>query len=162
MNDQRIGRFSPSRRLSRRSVPDRMTALSRSVAATPGSGTTSGLTTKRFGSTSRQPPNPRRSFEASRPRSATDALGRRMPIELIQSTRFLRARMRMMWVLLVGSPPQSCAKQMIEEPSSMRASREGHRHFAVDEDALPLLEVDQQPESFRVVGGARAVILGAV
>jgi len=49
--------------------------------------------------------------------SPRDAVGRRIPRELTQSPRFFRARIRMMWVLLVGSAPQSLAKHTMEKTS---------------------------------------------
>src|SRR3989442_4926387 len=84
----------------------------------PGKGTTSGFVTKRFGSTSTHPPRLRPSLATIRWRSRLEAVGRLIPNEFTQSTRFLLARMRMMWVLLVGSLPQSLAKHTMEAPSS--------------------------------------------
>ena len=56
-------------------------------------------------------------FIRSRRRSRPDAAGLRIPMEFTQRMRFFSERICMIWVLLVGSPPQSCAKQIIDFPS---------------------------------------------
>src|SRR5438128_10887290 len=61
-----------------------------------------------------------RSFFTARFRSRTDAVGLRLPIELIHSTRFFFASRCMMCFLLSGSLSQSLLKQMISLPSIMR------------------------------------------
>src|SRR5262245_62076340 len=82
-----------------------------------------------------------------------------MPIESIQRTRFFRARILMMCVLLVGSPFQSWAKQTIDWPSSMNHLRDGRRLLVVEEEPLPDLEIGQEPEPLAVVGVSRQVLL---
>src|SRR5437667_2243557 len=114
----RIGRSRPCRRQRRRSQAARMAVFNRWTSGTPGRGSTRGFATKRFGSTSTHPPRLRPSFAAIRRRSRRDAVGRRIPTELTQSTRLVLARIRMMWVLLVGSPSQSLAKHRMGSPSS--------------------------------------------
>src|SRR5712691_8656528 len=136
----------------------------------PGKGTTSGFVTKRFGSTSTQPPRLRRSLATIRWRSRLEAVGRRIPNEFTQSTRFLLARMRMMWVLLVGSLPQSLAKQTMDAPSSIgdlalvralsRGPGDGRDVLTVEEDPLPDLQVHEEPEAIAVLGSSRAVLFG--
>src|SRR5438874_11625598 len=92
------------------------------MSATPGKGSVRGFVTKRFGSTSTHPSRLLRTLAAIRPRSRRDAVGRRIPTEFTQSTRLLRARMRMICVLLVGSPPQSLAKHTMDWRSSIGRS----------------------------------------
>src|SRR5258705_371161 len=64
----------------------------------------------------RPPAAPARSFARMRRRSRPLAVGRRMPIELTQSTRFRRASRRITWLLLVGWSSQSFAKQTMSAP----------------------------------------------
>src|SRR5436305_12098269 len=140
---QRIGRSNPRRRDSCRSSAVRSAAFSFSASASPGSGRTSGFVTKMFGSTSLDPANARRTLKRIRRRSRRLALGRRMAMELTQRIRFFFERIRMMCVLLVGSPSQSCAKQMIEAPSSTSGF---HGHLAPYEEPVPRGEHGQREE----------------
>src|SRR5437879_4111090 len=83
-------------------------------------------------------------FATTRRKSRAEAVGRRIPIEFTQRIRFFWDRIRMMCVLLVGSPPQSCAKQMIDLCSSMsgRADTRGGFH-SVRFDKHPVPEGHQ-------------------
>src|SRR6266581_2408485 len=74
---------------------------------------TSGVTACMFELIGVAPARYCRIFVMTREASATVAPGRRRPIELTQSTRFVRARIVMTWCLLVGSASQSLAKQTI-------------------------------------------------
>src|SRR5262245_57949 len=72
----------------------------------------------------------------------------------------------MMCVLLVGSPPQSCAKQTIDSSrskgpsvlSDRAAHRQRLRPLPVDEDPVPQLEVDEEPQPGAVVADPSAML----
>src|SRR2546430_8134112 len=108
-----MGRSKPSRREIPRRTGARSALLKRATTGISGNGTASGLKTCMFGATGTHPAKPRRSLWNRRPRSLRLTPGRRVPIEFTQSTRFVRARIRMTCMLLVGSVPQSLPKQMI-------------------------------------------------
>jgi hypothetical protein len=113
-NVHRIGRVSPALRAKYRIDVVSSIVFSRSTPGTPGSGTASGLATWRLALTRTRPWPTWRSLLSTRRASRPEAAGRRMPMEFTHRIRFLSDRIRMMCVLLVGSPCQSWAKQMID------------------------------------------------
>src|SRR5262245_59305691 len=159
MKLHRIGLVIRRRRSCQRSHVDSIRALSRSAAAFPGNGSASGLPTNSPGSTGRHPRKTRRSFLPIRRASYAVAAGRRIPMESTHSTRLFRARIRMMCVLLVGSALQSLAKQTMDWPSSMQHLRQGLRRLAVEEEPLPDLEIEKEPQALSVIGGAFPVLV---
>src|SRR5439155_9304851 len=153
-----MGRSNPRRPQARRSAVETSALLRRATTGISGNGMAKGWKTCRFGATGTHPDRPRRSLWSSLARSLRLAPGRRFPIEFTQSTGFWRDKMRMMWVLLVGSVPQSLLKQIIGIFSSMlsggRRTRDLHGIFGVQEGPLPDLEVYEDPQSAAVIQDA--------
>src|SRR2546430_10983558 len=157
-----MGRSNPRRPQARRSAVETSALSRRATTGISGNGMAKGWKTCRFGATGTHPDRPRRSLWSSLARSLRLAPGRRVPIEFTQSTGFWRDKMRMMWVLLVGSVPQSLLKQIIGIFSSMlsggRRTRDLHGIFGVQEGPLPDLEVDEEPQAAAVIGDAGVML----